>query len=146
MLNHYGVQGHEIHDILKDIAKASDTAVILPNMHESVAHSLKALIESSANMPMVQLARGAQSLKQIARLYADESGNLRIVKDYLALARRCTSQVEAAVNDDAVVAAVHLMNSHALDIGLNYINEMSKRWMLGTVYSVWSNSFNFSPY
>jgi hypothetical protein len=146
VLNHYGVQGHEIHDTLKDIAKSSDTAVILPNMHESVAHSLKALIESSANMPMVQLARGAQSLKQIARLYADEKGNLRIVRDYLALARRCTGQVEAAVSDDAVVAAIHLMNSHTLDIGLNYINEMSKRWMLGTVYSVWSNSFNFSPY
>jgi hypothetical protein len=146
VLNHYGVQGHEIHDILKDIAKTDDTATIFPNMHESVVHYLTALIESSANMPMVQLARGAQSLKQIARLYADDSGNARIVKDYLSLARRCLSQIEAAASDDAVVAAIYLLNTRNLDIGLNYINEMSKRWMLGAVYSVWSNSFSFSPY
>jgi hypothetical protein len=53
ILKHYGVKGHEIHDRLQDITKSSDTGVILPNMHESVQHHIKAWIESSANMPMV---------------------------------------------------------------------------------------------
>ena len=145
VLKHYGVKGHEIHDTLKDIAKG-DTALIMPNTHESVEHYIKAWTESSANMPMVQLARGAQSLKQIDRLYAETAGNARIIKDYLSLARRCTNQIEAAVNDDAIVAAIYLLNSQSIDIGLNYINDMTKRWMLGAVYSIWSNSFTFSPY
>ena len=146
VLKHYGVKGHEIHDTLKDIAKTSQTAVILPNMHESIQHHIKAWVESSANMPMMQLARGAQSLKQIARLYADTAGNARIIKDYTALARRCTNQIEAAANDDAIVAAIYMLNSQSIDIGLNYINDMTKRWMLGAVYSIWSNSFTFNPY
>jgi len=146
VLKHYGVKGHEIHDTLKDIARTGETQLILPNMHESVAHYLKACIESSSNMPMVHLARGAQSLKQIARLYADTSGSARIIKDYLSLVQDATSEIEAAVNDDAVVAAVYLVNSQRIDIGLNYINDMTKRWMLGAVYSIWSNSFTVIPY
>jgi hypothetical protein len=39
-----------------------------------------------------------------------------------------------------------MLNSQSLDIGLNYINDMTKRWMLGAVYSIWSNSFTFNPY
>ena len=146
ILLHYGVKGHEIHETLKDIAKTGETAVILPNMHESVMHYLNACIESSSNMPMLHLARGARSLKQIARLYADEAGNARIIKDYLALAEDSTNEIEAAVNDDAVAAAIHLVNSQRIDIGLNFINDMTKRWMLGAVYSIWSNSFNVIPY
>jgi hypothetical protein len=146
VLKHYGVKGHEIHDTLKDIAKTGETQLILPNMHESVAHYLKAFIESSCNMPMVHLARGAQSLKQIARLYADGACNARIIKDYLSLVQDATSEIEAAVNDDAVMAAVYLVNSQRIDIGLNYINDMTKRWMLGAVYSIWSNSFSVIPY
>ena len=146
VLKHYGVKGHEIHETLKDIARTGETHMILPNMHESVAHYLKACIESSSNMPMVHLARGAQSLKQIARLYADETGNARIIKDYLSLAHDSTSEIEAAVNDDAVVAAIYLVNSQRIDIGLNFINDMTKRWMLGAVYSIWSNSFTVIPY
>ena len=146
VLKHYGVKGHEIHETLKDIARTGETAVILPNMHESVMHYLKAFIESSSNMPMLHLARGAQSLKQIARLYADEAGSARIIKDYIALAEDSTNEFEAAVNDDAVVAAIHLVNSQRIDIGLNYVNDMTKRWMLGAVYSIWSNSFTVIPY
>ena len=146
VLKHYGVKGHEIHETLKDIARTGETAVIIPNMHESVAHYLKALIESSSNMPMVHLARGAQSLRQIARLYADKAGNARIIQDYLALAEDSTNEIEAAVNDDAVVAAIYLVNSQRIDVGLNYVNDMTKRWMLGAVYSIWSNSFSVIPY
>ena len=146
VLKHYGVKGHEIHEALKDIARAGETAMIMPNMHESVAHYLKACIESSSNMPMVHLARGAQSLKQIARLYADEAGSARIIRDYLSLAQDSTNEIEAAVNDDAVVAAIYLVNSQRIDIGLNFINDMTKRWMLGAVYSIWSNSFTVIPY
>jgi hypothetical protein len=146
VLKHYGVKGHEMHDTLKDISKTSETSVILPNMHESVQHYIKAWIESSTSMPMVALARGAQSLKQIARLYAEEAGNTRIIKDYLLLARRCTNQVEAAVNDDAIVSAIYLLNTQAIDIGLNFINEMTKRWMVGAAISIWCESHKFSPY
>ncbi len=146
VLKHYGVKGHEIHECLKDITNTGETEMILPNMHESVVHYLKACIESSSNMPMIHLARGAQSLKQIASLYADEAGNARIIKDYLSLTQDATSEIEAAVNDDAVVAAIHLVNSQRIDIGLNYINDMTKRWMLGAVYSIWSNSFSVIPY
>ena len=146
VLKHYGVKGHEIHETLKDITRTGETAVIMPNMHESVVHYLKALIESSSNMPMVHLARGAQSLRQIARLYADKAGNARIIEDYLALAHDSTSEIEAAVNDDAVVAAIYLVNSQRIDVGLNFINDMTKRWMLGAVYSIWSNSFTVIPY
>jgi hypothetical protein len=39
-----------------------------------------------------------------------------------------------------------LVNSQRIDIGLNYINDMTKRWMLGAVYSIWSNSFSVIPY
>jgi hypothetical protein len=146
VLKHYGVKGHEIHEALKDITRAGETDMIMPNMHESVVHYLKACIESSSNMPMLHLARGAQSLKQIARLYADETGNARIIRDYLSLAQDSTNEIEAAVNDDAVVAAIYLVNSQRIDIGLNYINDMTKRWMLGAVYSIWSNSFTVIPY
>jgi hypothetical protein len=146
VLKHYGVKGHEIHEILKDIARTGETALILPNMHESVVHYLKACIESSSNMPMLHLARGAQSLKQIARLYADEAGNARIIEDYLSLAEDATTEIEAAVNDDAVTAAIHLVNAQRIDIGLNFVNDMTKRWMLGSVYSIWSNSFTVIPY
>ena len=146
VLKHYGVKGHEIHECLKDITRTGETAMILPNMHESVVHYLKASIESSSNMPMVHLARGAQSLKQIASLYADETGSARIIKDYMSLAQDATNEIEAAVSDDAVIAAIHLVNSQRIDIGLNYINDMTKRWMLGAVYSIWSNSFTVIPY
>jgi hypothetical protein len=146
VLKHYGVKGHEMKDTLKDIAKTGETPLILPNMHESVVHYIKAFIESSSNMPMVHLARGAQSLRQIARLYADKAGNARIIQDYLPLAQDSTNEIEAAVNDDAVVAAIYLVNSQRIDIGLNYVNDMTKRWMLGAVYSIWSNSFTVIPY
>jgi hypothetical protein len=146
VLKHYGVKGHEIHECLKDITKTGETEMILPNMHESVVHYLKACIESSSNMSMLHLARGAQSLNQIDSLYADEADNARIIKDYLSLAQDATSEIEASVNDDAVVAAIHLVNSQRIDIGLNYVNDMTKRWMLGAVYSIWSNSFTVIPY
>ena len=146
ILKHYGVKGHEMHDSLHDIAKSSDTGVILPNMHESVQHHIKAWIESSANMPMVQLARGAQSLKQVAQLYAESADSARIVEDYLTLARQCTNQIEAAVNDDAVVAVIHLLNTESIDIGLNYTNEMTKRWFLLAVISLWACTFKVTPY
>ncbi|MBV5332219.1 hypothetical protein JZU54_01270, partial [bacterium] len=38
------------------------------------------------------------------------------------------------------------MNAQRIDIGLNFVNDMTKRWMLGAVYSIWSNSFTVIPY
>jgi hypothetical protein len=146
ILKHYGVKGHEIHDSLHDITKSSDARVILPNMHESVQHHIKAWIESSANMPMVQLARGAKSLKQIAQLYGEGAGSARIVEDYLTLARQCTNLIEAAVNDDAIVAVIHLLNTEDIDIGLNFTNEMTKRWFLLSAISLWACTFKVTPY
>jgi hypothetical protein len=99
-----------------------------------------------ADHKVVQLARGAQSLKQIAQLYTDGATNARIVEDYVTLARQCTNQIEVAVNDDAIVAVIHLLNNEKIDVGLNFTNEMTKRWFLLSAIPLWACTFKVTPY